>query len=314
MLGQAQPDEISQLDAMISQAEAADSAGDQGKAEKREEQPPATGKTEDKTAPEEGKIENIDDLIKSDTQADADKAKAKDEKPKDKPEDKGEENLSRYEKAKRREAAAWNKINEEKTRIAEERAAIAKEREQFQATKPNTVKFTAEQYEVAAEKFEAQGKFDLAEAAREEAKNLRANPPKAEPQGETKPVEKSKEFVDTQKKYWDAAKKEMPELIDPKSPVNATFKEILKVEPEFLQHPKGPYFAAKLAKAETAAARVPELENQVGTLKTELEKLKKLTALPENGIPGQIKPEKAFHEMSVEEQERELEKELALSR
>lgn len=306
VISQAQPDEMAALDAMITQAEAEDSARDQGKAAKSDDQPAAPDETKSTTAPEEGKkIEKIEDLIKqTDTPTDADK-----DKPKDEP---GDEKLSRFEKAKRREAEAWNKINAEKTRISEERAALAKEREALQATKPAPApKFTAEQYESAAEKFEAEGKFDLAEAAREEAKAIRANPPKPEAQPETKPVEKSKEFVELQSKYWDQAKKEIPEVTDPKSPVNATLREILKIEPEFMQHPKGPYFAAKLAKAETASARVPELENQVETLKTELAKLKKLTALPDGGIPTQIKGEKNFEDMTTEEMERTLKKQLA---
>jgi len=248
-------------------------------------------------------------------------------------------NGSKFAKNQQRIAKTWQQINEEKLAVEAEKAKLAGERAEWEAQRAAATRttrnpepgtrngsagaggFTAEQYARAAEQFEAQGKFDLADAAREQAEKLRTaaplTPALSPRRGE------GGEFAARQKESWEKAKTEFPEILDTRSPVNKGLMEFIKAHPQVLQYDQGPYIAADYVRAKMAAARVeglskeaaqvPELKKQVESLTAKINELEKLTSLPDGGGPTSRSGEsaKGFAEKTSAQMEAELERELA---
>lgn len=245
-----------------------------------------------------------------------DKAKKQDKDPKPKEEEKP---LSNYEKAKaaakEREARAWKKINEEKERLAQ--AARELEDRQRDTAQPasrysaDDYRASAERWETEADKLEAEGEFEkadekrnLARLALKQAETLakQGTPPtKAETDHETK-------LRLAQKAALQRAREEMPELTQKGSPLNEAVVGLLRANPGLLDTAEGPYWAAKYAQAESQASRVPDLEAEVSEFKAKIKELEEATSVGGASGPTAQPAQKAFEEMTLEEQERELAK------
>lgn len=226
---------------------------------------------------------------------------------------------SRYEKERERQDRSWQKINEEKDTLKKERDAIAAEkarvqaeqaewearRRQQEAAQPS---FTAEDYERAAEKWENDGKYDLADQARAEAARLKQNPSQ---EALVRQRRAQEDFTRAQATAWSRAKAEIPEIMDKSSPVNAKLVAFLNAHPQVLQYTDGPYLAAVAVRDSIAASRVPELLKQVETMQGRIKELEQSTSFPGSGVPLMQRGEVDFASMSTAEQEKALEAELA---
>jgi hypothetical protein len=285
--------------------------------------------TEGQRAAQAEKIENVEDPNslpekKTDTPAaaeppaNADKAAAEKNDPAKKPDEaKGNEPAkSRYQKAQERQEKTWQELNAQKEAFKTEQDSLKRERDEFEAERLKyqtereeaEKQFTPEQYENAAKKFEAEGKFDLAELAKAKADDLRRNPPAAREQ-------KAAAATEAQKREWALkAGVDFPEIAKANSPLQVRVAQLFKEEPDMKAHPKGIYLAARLASLEAEAASVSTLkaekasqEKELGQLRAKVKELEALTAVGGPGDANQRLPEnKNFEQMSDSEQFQEL--------
>jgi len=226
-----------------------------------------------------------DKPVPADTQADADKAAdGKDQTLK--------ETGTRYDKAKARQEKSWAELNRQKDefkaqqlaleaerrKLAEERTSWQKEREKAER------RYKPEDYEKAADDWEAQGKYDLAEAARDRAKQLREKP---DVNAAADQAAKAAQREKLQKEWYSKAAIDFPEVARNGSDQNAKLKALLAAEPDVLNDPKGMYYASRLVAAETAAARVPVMEKELGELRA---KVKELESNTTPSLPGSSTP------------------------
>jgi hypothetical protein len=219
---------------------------------------------------------------------------------------------TKYEKAAGRQAEAWKQINTEKEEVRTLRKQIEAEREAIKAeraavetekTKAAQPKYTPEQYETAADKWEAEGKLDLAEAARKQAKELRDNPPKPP----VTPVEQQEQFKAQQKEWWGKAAIDFPDVAKKDSPEAQALAALVKAEPAIYNDPKGMYYAARLVCAEVAAARAPSLDKELGIANAKIKDLEKKLAIPGDGaVSGAPHGEVPFEQKSEAEQEAQM--------
>lgn len=211
---------------------------------------------------------------------------------------------SAFEKAKKEKArreVTWEKINLEKNELAAQRAKLQRDAEEL-ARMAQTVRtppaqqtqaspYSAEQYEQAAERFDAKGEFDLADAARAEAKRQRAQPPAAvaspqAPQQQAQPapmVPGSPQFIG----IWRQALTELtaidPDIARPDSAIYKATAEALRKDPTLNQRPNGIAYAYQRAIKAVAVSAADELTKA----KAELERLNKYSAL-RGSPPGAV--------------------------
>lgn len=206
---------------------------------------------------------------------------------------------SRYAKELERRDKSWKALNAEKE-------ALAKAKAEFEAQQAKVVapKYTADQYDAAAEKFEAAGKYDLAEAAREKAKELRANP---QAEAEARGAQESAQHQQALDASWQRVKAEMPEALDKSKPFNAALLAFIKAEPELMKHPNGPYLGAVFVRNQLQAEAAKPLQAEVETLRAKVKELEARVTVPGSGL-SKLPAPKAFNEMTADEQERELER------
>lgn len=249
---------------------------------------------------------------------------------------------SAYEKAKEREAKAWQKIEADKAEVAREKAEVLKQRQELDAARrqiaqPAKPAPAAESdvmndpvaLEKAATKYEAEGKYDLADLARERAAEVRKNPP-AKPEAAQAPIAgkpyfelqqheitlsgMSKGEVNRQQNaLYQQAMQEMPEVLKQGSELNQKFLGLMQQNMEALHFPRGPYMLAKMVKLESDASRLPGLTQEVQAKTTEIENLnkrvKELEALVTPGGGGPVdlsQTDRAFEDLSVEEMGQEV--------
>jgi hypothetical protein len=242
---------------------------------------------------------------------------------------KSEKEPSRYEKAAARSQKSWEQLNAEKVafklerekfeadRKAHEQASQEFEKAKAEASKP---KYGPEQYESAAKNWEQEadrldddGKFNEAEERRvmarkaaEYAKELRANPPKGQAEIEK---DQAAKFEAEKKEWWSKAAIDFPAVAKANSPENQRLNEFIAKEPGAMQSPKAMYFAARMVTAETAAARVPEMEKELGQLRARVEELNQKLSVPSGGIPGGQSGPMSFEQLNADEQFAQLERE-----
>lgn len=253
----------------------------------------------------------------ADTRAAADSPK--DQQQQNKPQDKNKPSKeaseagktlqqSRYAKARERQEKSWNELNRQKEELQKEREAFQKERDELTAQRQKQEQqYTPEQYEQAASVFEKQGRFDLAEAARERAKELRANPPKPDQALQQRQQQEAQQMEAAKKEWWGKAAVTYPDVVKQGTPQHQALRTFIESEPEVIRSPKGMFYAARLVSAETAAARVPEMEKELGALRARVKELEGLTAPAGEGAAQRIPGEKSFQEKSDSEQFAELE-------
>lgn len=217
---------------------------------------------------------------------------------------------------------SWKKLQEDKEKFRAEREQFYREQAQRaqsgSATPPPTptaaeplAEFSPEQLEAAAEKFDKQGQFDLAEEARAAAKAKRERPaapaaPATQP-GQP-PAEQSAAFAAAQAEWkanLAAAEKADPELTDPNSPLRKEVVDTLNSYQILRQYPQGITHAVEIVKMRREALAAGELRKQVAALEARL-KAAEAQVLPAVGSPeGGIAP-RGLADMSDADAEREL--------
>ena len=223
----------------------------------------------------------------------------------------GEKPQSRFEKNRVRLEGGWKELNAEKTAtrtladtLKERQAELDKREATIKASeaKANAPRYTADDYDQAAKQFEDQGKYDMADAAREQAKELRAHPPQPAPTD----AQAEARYKADQKEWWGKAATDFPAVAKPGSPQHEALQSLIKAEPAILNDPRGLYYAARLANAETSAASVPALTQQVSELNAKVKELQSKLAIPSDGLGHGPTPPLSFDQKSESEQEAEL--------
>lgn len=296
-LAQDTADDLSELNRMLDAAEAADAAGSAGTPDASANDAQRAGQS---AAAEAGKqADNESTKIKSAT-PDASGAAKTDDKtvPADPPKQ------SAYAKEVERRDKSWKTLNAEKEAFAKAQAEFQAQRQQFEQSRKAAAKpaYTPEQYDAAAAKFEGEGKYDLAEAARAEAKRLRESPSEAD---QARAAQSQAQLEAAQKQSFAKARQEFPEVGQKGSPLHTALMEFLKEEPGVLDHPNGVYIASVFVKNRLEAARVPDLVKENDSLKSRVKELEALVTIPGGG-PGKLPAPKSFEEMSLKEMEAEL--------
>ncbi|HVX56969.1 MAG TPA: hypothetical protein VHA37_04505 [Candidatus Saccharimonadales bacterium] len=230
----------------------------------------------------------------------ADKAAA-DKAAADKTAGKGEP--SRYAKNQERLKGTWAQVNAEKDALKREREDLERQRQEFQTEREQAEQqFSPEAYETAAQKFEKEGKFDLAELAKKKAEELRKNPPKP---GERAKAAQAR--TEAQRKEWALkAGVDFPDVAKDNSPLQVRVAQLLQEEPDLKAHPKGIYMAARLASLEATAASVPDLKAKLAQAEAKVKEFEELTAPGGEGAATRAAGEKTFEQKSEEEQFAEL--------
>jgi hypothetical protein len=226
-------------------------------------------------------------------------------------------NKSRFQKEQERRDQSWKKLNEEKAALQKEREAWLKEKaanhrgtETPSAEEP---KYSPEEYEAAASHFEKQGRLDLADAARETAKKLKAESGKQKAEIEKTdkaPAAADAEFEATQRAAWDKAKTEFPDILKTGTELNAEYSRILKESPALFDSPAAPYIAARLARGEIAARKTATLEQAMEKAQARIKELEELTTIDPGGVTREPS-EKSWEDTSTAEQEKWLKQNLA---
>lgn len=201
--------------------------------------------------------------------------------------------LSKFAKAKDRQDKSWAEINRQKEELRAEREQLARDRDTAKAERDELekrrqaeeTKFSPQQYEQAAAEFEKQGKFDLADAARKRAEELRKNPPPS-PQQAAVLKQQQDQHAAAMKEWWGKAAVDFPKVAEKGSSENLALETFLKAEPEAVKSPKGMYYAARLIHAESAAARMPEMEKELGALRARVKELEGLTTPGGHDVPA----------------------------
>lgn len=232
----------------------------------------------------------------------------------------GDESKSRYGKAQARLQGGWLEHNAAKTALQTEqtewkkqqdaeRAQLLSERKEFDAQRNKAeAEHPPEAYDQAAKKFEAEGKFDLADLAKAKAEALRKNPP----------LKASEKSAAASKEWALKAGTDFPELVKQNSGLQMRVAQLLKDEPDFKAHPKGIYVAARIAdlenqaaKSKTALASVAEKDVELGKLRNRITELEQLTAPGGGGGVTKLPGTKGFAQKSSDEQLAELSDDLA---
>jgi len=248
--------------------------------------------------------------------------------------DKQEPKESNYSKAKKnaeRFDRNWKKLQEQQAELAKQRAELAAREaflaqqanptvttQQQQATAAQQTGFTPERYEEAADEWEREGEFKMAELARAQAKLLRERPaqvPAPQPQQFQQPQVQtqssngpgSPQFIQAWNENLRSLEAEA-DFADLKNRESALYKAtaaVLQEEQRLSYFPDGIRQAARIAKLRVEAGAVPELQSKVQAYEQELAKLRAATS-PSRGAPNSRGQAKSFEELSLAEQEQEL--------
>jgi hypothetical protein len=224
----------------------------------------------------------------------------------------------------------WKRLEQDRLALAErERALAERERRLQQAPRPAASQperpaaeseFTPEQWESAAETWEKAGKFDLADAAKEKARQLREQPA-SRPSAQQRPAREaapapsfsqdpaetpdSPEFRTKWSEHLAALTAEHPDLRDPKSELYQATAQVLRADPRFHRFNDGIRAAFEVAQLTLKAGKAAALEAKVKEQEQELAKLRAATA-PGTGGPESQPKAKAFEDMTSAEQEKYL--------
>ena len=213
---------------------------------------------------------------------------------------------TRYEKAKSRLEKEWDDVREEKARLKSERESIEQAKAQretpqsgSEAQKTGNRRFSAEDYREAAKSYRDEGRDDLAKLAEQKSTEIES--------------EDRKEFEQkTQaelKSAWDKNLLEEvdsnPDLKDSKSQLYKAVSDMLQNHAILRNYPAGIKDAVGLARQKLQAETASELQKKVAEYESELAQLRKATT-PGSGQPTGPAKTKAFHELSLNEQESEL--------
>lgn len=223
-----------------------------------------------------------------------------------KPDSASEKKQSRYEKAKSRLQKEWEDVQAEKAKLKAEREALESARNARttpeapkEEAKQSSRKFSPEDYREAAKNYRGEGRDDLAQIAEQRASEVEAE--------ERKEIEEKTNAE--MKSAWDKnllkEVEENPELKDSSSQLYKAVSEMLQNHAILRNYPAGIRDAVGIAKVKLRAETASGLEKKVAEYEREIAQLRKATT-PASGQPSGPAKTKAFHELSLDEQEREL--------
>jgi hypothetical protein len=304
--------EVTELD-MLKLAAAADAGletvpKDEPK-EKTETEVNSSGDNEQKPAPaekaEKTKLEASDEVSATKEKSEEAKSSLTTQSSEDKSESASEKKPTRYEKAKSRLEKEWEDVRAEKARIKAEREQIEAERARKTPetpqgeTKSSSRKFSAEDYREAAKSYRDEGRDDLAKLAEQKAGDIEVE--------DRKEVEQKTQSE--LKSAWDKnlldEVEANPELKDSTSTLYKAVSEMLQNHAILRNYPAGIKDAVGIAKVKLQAESASDLSKKVAEYEKELSQLRKATT-PASGQPKGPAKTKAFHELTLDEQEREL--------
>lgn len=213
---------------------------------------------------------------------------------------------SRYEKAKGRLEKEWEDVRAEKARLKAEREAIEQAKAQREASQPGSEtpktgnrRFSADDYREAAKSYREEGRDDLAKLADQKATEVETE--------ERKEIEQKTQAE--LKSAWDKNLLEEveanPDLKDSNSSLYKAVSEMLQNHAILRNYPAGIKDAVGIAKIRLQAETASDLKKKVAEYERELAQLRKATT-PASSQPSGPAKTKAFHELSLDEQEREL--------
>jgi len=217
-----------------------------------------------------------------------------------------EKKQSKYQKAQSRLAKEWDDVKAERARLQAEREAIeaAKTaRSSYEAApteaKASSSKFSPNDYREAAKSYRDEGRDDLAKLAESKAEEI-----------ETESRRYNEQRAQTEwKNAWDQnLLREVdtnPELKDSSSNLYKTVSVLLQEHAILRNYPNGISDAVNLARMKLKADAASDLEKRLQKYESEVTQLRKATT-PASGQPSGPARVKAFHELSSEEQGREL--------
>ena len=288
-------DEGTELEPTLSQVEAVTETKETASGDTSE--PPATPETteikstsDDVVTDEVPKTETVSTKSSLTTQPDESKSESASEK---KP--------TRYEKAKSRLEKEWETLRAEKAKLQAEREAAQASvgKAASQETKTSTRKFSAEDYREAAKSYRDEGRDDLAKLAENKAGEIEVEDRK----------EQEEKVKGELKSAWDKNLYEEveanPDLKDSSTPLYKAVSEMLQNHAILRNYPAGIKDAVGIAKIRLKAEAASDLEKKVAKYESELAQLRKATT-PASGQPSAPAKQKQFHELSSNEQEKEL--------
>jgi len=269
----------------------------------------ASGDNEQKPAPadkaEKTKLETSDDVSSTEEKSKEDKSSLTTQSSEDKSESASEKKPTRYEKAKSRLEKEWEDVRAEKARIKAEREQIEAERARKTSettqgeTKSSSRKFSAEDYREAAKSYRDEGRDDLAKLAEQKSVEIESEDQK----------EQQAKIQNELKASWDKNLQDEvdsnPDLKDSSTPLYKAVSEMLQNHAILRNYPAGIKDAVGIAKVKLQAESASDLKKKVAEYESELAQLRKATT-PASGQPTGPAKTKAFHELTLEEQEREL--------
>ena len=269
----------------------------------------ASGDNEQTPAPadkaEKTKLEASDEVSATKEKSEEAKSSLTTQSSEDKSESASEKKPTRYEKAKSRLEKEWEDVRAEKARIKAEREQIEAERARKTSdsnqgeTKSSSRKFSAEDYREAAKSYRDEGRDDLAKLAEQKAGDIEVE--------DRKEVEQKTQAE--LKSAWDKnlldEVEANPELKDSTSTLYKAVSEMLQNHAILRNYPAGIKDAVGIAKVKLQAESASDLSKKVAEYEKELSQLRKATT-PASGQPKGPAKTKAFHELTLEEQEREL--------
>jgi len=264
------------------------------------EQTPAPAEKAEKT-----KLEASDEVSATKEKSEEAKSSLTTQSSEDKSESASEKKPTRYEKAKSRLEKEWEDVRAEKARIKAEREQIEAERARKTSetpqgeTKSSSRKFSAEDYREAAKSYRDEGRDDLAKLAEQKAGDIEVE--------DRKEVEQKTQAE--LKSAWDKnlldEVEANPELKDSTSTLYKAVSEMLQNHAILRNYPAGIKDAVGIAKVKLQAESASDLSKKVAEYEKELSQLRKATT-PASGQPKGPAKTKAFHELTLDEQEREL--------
>jgi len=268
----------------------------------------ASGDNEQTPAPAEEaekQTEASDEVSSTKEKSKEDKSSLTTQSSEDKSESASEKKPTRYEKAKSRLEKEWEDVRAEKARIKAEREQIEAERarktsETTQSeTKASSRKFSAEDYREAAKSYRDEGRDDLAKLAEQKAGDI-----EVEDRKEIEQKTQSELKTAWDKNLLDEVEAN-PELKDSSSTLYKAVSEMLQNHAILRNYPAGIKDAVGIAKVKLQAESASDLSKKVAEYEKELSQLRKATT-PASGQPKGPAKTKAFHELTLDEQEREL--------
>jgi hypothetical protein len=279
---------LSQVEAVTETKETA--SGDTSETPATPETTETKSTSDDVVTDEVPKTETVSTKSSLTTQSDESKSESASEK---KP--------TRYEKAKSRLEKEWETLRAEKAKLQAEReaaqASVGKTASQEKQT--STRKFSADDYREAAKSYRDEGRDDLAKLAENKAGEIEVEDRK----------EQEEKVKGELKSAWDKNLYEEveanPDLKDSSTKLYKAVSEMLQNHAILRNYPAGIKDAVGIAKIRLKAESASDLEKKVAKYESELAQLRKATT-PASGQPSAPARQKQFHELSSNEQEKEL--------